>query len=123
MYVIVSVKRLTILGETNVVVCTDLSGKEPHRQVGMDSMVTWEGLGGEIISTLAQNARDVGSIPTLGIIFPIFITPMTLVAVTMILYKVSVVWLLNLPCVSKCKAHCLYVSVSIKSLTISRGWV
>ena len=28
-------------------------------------------------STLAQNARDVCSIPTLGTIFPIFITPMT----------------------------------------------
>ena len=32
---------------------------------------------GNIGSTLARNARDVGSIPALGTIFPIFITPMT----------------------------------------------
>ena len=30
-------------------------------------------------STLAQNARDVGSIPALGTIFPIFVTPTTYV--------------------------------------------
>ena len=34
-------------------------------------------------STLAQNARDMGLSPTLGTVFPIFITPMTLVTVTM----------------------------------------
>ncbi len=34
-------------------------------------------------STLARNARDVGSSPALGTEFPIFITPTTLVAVTM----------------------------------------
>ena len=32
-------------------------------------------------STLAQNARDVGSISALGAIFPIFITPMTIIIV------------------------------------------
>ena len=40
-----------------------------------------------MVSILAQNARHVDLIPALGIIFPMFITPMTLVVVTMILYK------------------------------------
>ena len=40
---------------------------------------------------------------------------MILVVATMILYKLHVVWLLNLPCVM------LYVIVSIKGLTISEG--
>ena len=31
-----------------------------------------------MVSTLAWNGRDVGSIPALGTIFPIFITPTTL---------------------------------------------
>ena len=34
-------------------------------------------------STLAPNARAVGLSPTLGTVFPIFITPMILVAMTM----------------------------------------
>ena len=66
-------------------------------------------------STLAWNARDLGSSPTLGTVFPIFIKPMTLVAVTMILYKLQALWLLNLPCVVVeptlyMYGHCLYVS-------------
>ena len=36
-------------------------------------------------STLAWNARDVGLSPVLGTIFPIFITPTTVVPMTMIL--------------------------------------
>ena len=40
-------------------------------------MVTAGSLDGLMVSTLARNARDVGSIPALGTIFPIFITPMT----------------------------------------------
>ena len=56
-------------------------------------------------NTLAQNAKDVGSSPALGTEFPIFVTPMTLVAVTIILYKLLAIWLLNLPCV------CMYVYV------------
>ena len=36
-------------------------------------------LGGVMVNTLANNARDVGSIPILGVIFSNFITPMTLV--------------------------------------------
>ena len=46
-----------------------------HRQVGMDIEVT----SGKPMwcngSILARNARDVGSSPALGIIFPIFVTP------------------------------------------------
>ena len=61
-----------------VVICTDLSGKEPHRQVSMSSVVTSVSLSREIVSTLAWNASDVGSIQTLATIFPISITPMTL---------------------------------------------
>ena len=49
-------------------------------------------------STLAWNARDVGSIPGLGTLFPIFITHTILLAMTMVLYKLHAVWLLNLPC-------------------------
>ena len=42
-----------------------------------------------MVSPLAQNAKDVGLIPTLGTLFPIFITSMALVAITMILYKLQ----------------------------------
>ena len=35
MYIIVSIKRLTIPGGTSVVVCSDLSDKELHKEVGM----------------------------------------------------------------------------------------
>ena len=41
----------------------------------MDRVVTSGNLGGKMVSTLAQNARDRGSIPALGTIIPIFITP------------------------------------------------
>ena len=54
-------------------------------------------------STMARNTRDVGLSPALGTIFPIFITPMTLVAVTMMLYNLLSVWLWSLPCT------CVYV--------------
>ena len=40
-------------------------------------MVTSGSLYGVMVSTLAQNARDVDLIPTLGAIFPIFITSTT----------------------------------------------
>ena len=65
-----------------LLVCTDLSCKEQHRQVGIGSVITSDSLGGEMVSTLAWNARDVGLIPILGSIFPIFIIPTTLVAIT-----------------------------------------
>ena len=41
----------------------------------MDNVVTSGRLGGDMVSTLDQKARYAGSIPTLGAIFPIFITP------------------------------------------------
>ena len=43
----------------------------------MGIVVTSGSLHGVMVSTLAQNARDVGSVPALGTIFPIFIKPMT----------------------------------------------
>ena len=60
---------------TGVVVCTDLSGKEQYRQVGLDRVVTSGNIGGVVVSTLVWNARSVGVIPALGTIIPIFITP------------------------------------------------
>ena len=36
-----------------VIVCTNLSGKEPYRQAGVDRIVTSGNLGGVMISTLA----------------------------------------------------------------------
>ena len=67
-------KRLAIPGGISVVVCTDFSGKEPHRQVGVVRVVTSGSLGGEMVGTLAQSAKDVSSFPALGAIFPISIT-------------------------------------------------
>ena len=61
----------------SIVVCTDLSGEELYRQVGVSRLVASKSLRGVIVSTLAQNA-DV-SVPTHGAIFPIFITPTTIV--------------------------------------------
>ena len=61
--------------------------------------------------------KDVGSSSALGRIFPIFITP-TALYMTMILYKLYAVWLLNLACVRRCKVMgCKYVIVS-RTLTI-----
>ena len=54
----------------------------------MGPMMTSGSLGSVIVSTLAWDARNVGSILTPGTIFHIFITPMTLVVMTMILYRV-----------------------------------
>ena len=91
---------------TCVVVCTDLWSKELHRQVGVGIVVTSGSLHGVMVSTLARTAKGVCSIPFLGTIFPIFITFMTLFAMTMILYKLHIVSLLNLLCmyVYICKA-------------------
>ena len=81
-----------------------------------------------MVSTLAQNARGVGSIPALGTIFPIFNTPMTLTAVIKILYKLCAVRLLKLPLVYRGKyivCMCVIVSINIpfKRVTISGGGV
>ena len=53
----------------------------------MGSVVTSRSISGEMVITLAQNARDVGSIPTLGATFPTLITPTTLICMTRILYE------------------------------------
>ena len=66
---------------TNVVVCT-----EPYRQVGMGRLLTSICLDGVMVSMLIWNAIDVSSIP-------IFFPPMTLGAMTRILYKLCAVWL------------------------------
>ena len=49
-----------------VVVGTDLSGCKPHRQVGIGKVVTLGSLGSVMVSALAQNAKDIGSSPTLS---------------------------------------------------------
>ena len=41
-----------------VVVCTDLPSKQPQRQVGV-GRVTSGSLGGEMVSTLGQNAMEM----------------------------------------------------------------
>ena len=74
-------KAFNINNNNNVAGCTDLSGKELHRQVGVDIEVTSGSLSHVMVSRLAQNARDVGLISALGIIFPIFITPTTLIII------------------------------------------
>ena len=70
-----------------MVVCTDLPGKEPHGQVGMDRMTISGSLGDLMVSTLTRNARDVGLIPALSAIVPIFITTHNTGAMTRILLK------------------------------------
>ena len=62
----------------SVVVFTELLDNEPYRQVGVCRQMTSENLGGVMVSTLAWNARGVGSVPTLGAIFPNFLTPTTI---------------------------------------------
>ena len=46
--------------------CTDPSGKGPHRQAGLDLIVTLERLGGVMVRTFDRNAREVASIPALS---------------------------------------------------------
>ena len=55
----------------SLIVCADLSGKEPPKQVSLCRMVTSENLGGVMVSILAHNARELGSVPDLDAIFPI----------------------------------------------------
>ena len=50
MYVIVSIKRLTIRGGTSVADCTDLSGKKLYTQVGMGIVVTSGSLRGLMVA-------------------------------------------------------------------------
>ena len=51
------------------------SANELHRQVGVGIVMKWGSLGDVMGSTPAPNAKDVVSIPTLGAIFPNFISP------------------------------------------------
>ena len=55
-----------------VVVRTDIWGKAPHRQVGGEYSGDIREPRSYNGSTLAQDARDVGSSPTLGTVFSIF---------------------------------------------------
>ena len=48
----------------------------------MSRVLTSGSIGGVMVNILALNARDVCLIAALGTIFPIFIIPMTLLAVT-----------------------------------------
>ena len=63
-----------MLGINILVIYTDFSGKEPHRQVDMGRVKTLRDLGGVMVSTHGQNARDVGLNTALGAIFPNVIT-------------------------------------------------
>ena len=102
---------------TSVVVCTDLFDKELHRLEEVGRVVTSGSIGDVMVSKLAQNARDVGSIP-------IFIPLMILVAMTMILYKLCTVLLLELPYVCLCKVTAfMYVIININKSTIAGGQV
>ena len=67
---------------TTVVGCIHLSGKDTRRQVGEGWVVTSGSLGDIMVSPLSWNASDVGLSPTLVAIFHIFISAMTLVAMT-----------------------------------------
>ena len=81
-----------------LVVYIDLSGNEPHRQVAVDKMVGNFGAPRWCDNTLVWNASYVGLIPTRYNISHNHYN-ITLVAVTMILYKLCTVRLLNLLCV------------------------
>ena len=61
--------------QISVLVSTDLSGKELHRQIGVVSMVTYGSLGGVMAITLTRPARNVGWSPDLTSISPIFKMP------------------------------------------------
>ena len=76
---------------------------QARRQAVVGRVVATGNLDGVMVSTLAQNARNMGSIPVLDAIFPIFIIHKTVIAMTMILYRIHSVWLLNLSCVCICK--------------------
>ena len=71
-----------------VVVSTELSGKELHRQVGMGMVMTSGSLAGVMVN---NTARYVGSLSILGTTVPIFGTLMTLVTMTRIFYKICTV--------------------------------
>ena len=65
--------------------------QESHRQLSVGKMVTSRSLGGEMVSPLSWNLKDVGSNPDLGTIFLISITPTRQVSLTKFLYKLDAV--------------------------------
>ena len=71
------IKRHVIIINT-IIVCTDLSGKELHRQVGVGIVMTSGSLCGVMVEQWLWNARDVGLSPALGTVFSIVITPTTI---------------------------------------------
>ena len=72
---------------TSLVVCTDLSEKEPQRQVGMGKGMKSVSVSGVMVITLARTGSYVGSLPVLGDVFHTFTSPITRVALTRIQYK------------------------------------
>ena len=71
--------------------CTELWGKELHRQVGGGMVVTYRKPTWCNGSKLVRNARNVNSILTLGTIFPIYLTPMTYIYIYIyIIYRLVV---------------------------------
>ena len=63
-------------GFNNVVVCTDLSANEQHRQVGVDRVMISGNLGSVTLSTLDQMKEMEVRRPALDAIFSIPITAM-----------------------------------------------
>ena len=74
-------------------------------------------------STMARDARDVGSSPARGTIFPIFVIPTTLVAVTMDAVQAMCCMVVEPTLSMYMYGHYLYVIVSITRLTIPGGQV
>ena len=62
-YLIIDITPCEPFCISRMALCTGLSGKEPHRQVGVDWMVISVELSDVMVSTLVRNANDVGSIP------------------------------------------------------------
>ena len=60
-----------------MVACFDLSGKDSHRQVDVNRVMTSGSLGGVMISILSWNAKGVGLNPVYAQYF-LFPSPMTL---------------------------------------------
>ena len=66
------------ISEMSVVVCTDLCGKALHRQVGVGIVVTSGSLRCVMVAHWPGMPEIWVQIPALGIVFPIFVIPMTL---------------------------------------------
>ena len=62
----------------DLVVCTRLSGRDPHKQFCMGRMRGLWSLGDVMVRTLTWNTKDEDPSPALGPIFPIVSTHMTI---------------------------------------------